>query len=184
MIHRYKWQLFFIVWGAFGNATGVGWLNLFPVPGIYVSVAPRSISSWGEGGSNILTCPQRLMDLFEFQNPLRDFPSNMGGRSEDALASMWNREGALAIDTIASRCQWPAFGAQGAPWFTLEFRDMKQLVRKLEGYWWKSKSEPDQTLTRAHAWVYAVAVEVARQRRMTLLLLLTQRSNIQHAFVI
>ncbi|KAF7241018.1 RNA-directed DNA polymerase from mobile element jockey [Varanus komodoensis] len=108
--------------------------------------------------------PRSRMDPEGFLKALGEFPADKTGAPVEALVELWNGEMTRAVDTIAPKRPLPPGRARTSPWYTPELRAMKQVGRRLERRWRKSRDESDRTHLRAHYRAYAVAVRVAKKR--------------------
>ncbi|KAF7244380.1 putative RNA-directed DNA polymerase from transposon BS [Varanus komodoensis] len=108
--------------------------------------------------------PRSRMDPDGFLKALGEFPADQTGAPVEALVELWNGEITRAVDTIAPKRPLPPGRAHSSPWYTPELRAMKQVGRRLERRWRKSRDESDRTHLRAHYQAYAVAVRVAKKR--------------------
>ncbi|KAF7238137.1 Sperm-associated antigen 17, partial [Varanus komodoensis] len=108
--------------------------------------------------------PRSWMDPEGFLKALGEFPADKTGAPVEALVELWNGEMTRAVDTIAPKHPLPPGRARSSPWYTPELRAMKQVGRRLERRWRKSRDESDRTHLRAHYRAYAVAVRVAKKR--------------------
>ncbi|KAF7246017.1 putative RNA-directed DNA polymerase from transposon BS [Varanus komodoensis] len=104
----------------------------------------------------ILVRPQSQMDPDGFLEALGDFPVDKAGAPVDALVEVWNDEMTRAIDTIAPKRPLPPGRARSSPWYTPELWAMKQVGRRLERRWRRSRGDSDRTHLRAHYRAYAV----------------------------
>ncbi|KAF7252893.1 putative RNA-directed DNA polymerase from transposon BS [Varanus komodoensis] len=104
------------------------------------------------------------MDPEGFLKALGEFPADKTGAPVEALVELWNGEMTRAVDTIAPKRPLPPGRARSSPWYTPELRAMKQVGRRLERRWRKSRDESDRTHLRAHYRAYAVAVRAAKKR--------------------
>ncbi|KAF7254138.1 hypothetical protein EYD10_00669 [Varanus komodoensis] len=101
--------------------------------------------------------PRSRMDPEGFLKALGEFPADKTGAPVEALVELWNGVMTRAVDTIAPKRPLPPGRARSSPWYTPELRAMKQVGRRLERRWRKSRDESDQTHLRAHYRAYAVA---------------------------
>ncbi|KAF7246806.1 Chorion-specific transcription factor GCMa, partial [Varanus komodoensis] len=104
------------------------------------------------------------MDPGGFLKALGEFPADKTGAPVEALVELWNREMTRAVDTIAPKRPLPLGRARSSPWYTPELRAMKQVGRRLERRWRRSRDESDRTHLRAHYRAYAVAVRAAKKK--------------------
>ncbi|KAF7252107.1 putative RNA-directed DNA polymerase from transposon BS [Varanus komodoensis] len=107
------------------------------------------------------------MDPEGFLKALGEFPADKTGAPVEALVELWNGEMTRAVDTIAPKRPLPPGRARSSPWYTPELRAMKQVGRRLERRWRKSRDESDRTHLRAHYRAYAVAVRAAKKRHFS-----------------
>ncbi|XP_053151089.1 uncharacterized protein LOC128344612 [Hemicordylus capensis] len=129
-----------------------------------VGFSLTALSALCRGGGPIkMVRPRRLMNPLGFQTALGEFPVSRAGDPVEALVDLWNGEMARAVDTVAPKRPLRLGGARSAPWFSSELRAMKQLGRRLERRWRKSRHESDRTRARAHFRDYAVAVGAAKK---------------------
>ncbi|KAF7235017.1 C-type lectin domain family 2 member D, partial [Varanus komodoensis] len=101
--------------------------------------------------------PRSRMDPEGFLKALGEFPADKTGAPVEALVELWNGEMTRAVDMIAPKRPLPPGRTRSSPWYTPELRAMKQVGRRLERRWRKSRDESDQTHLRAHYRAYAVA---------------------------
>ncbi|KAF7242950.1 putative RNA-directed DNA polymerase from transposon BS [Varanus komodoensis] len=85
------------------------------------------------------------------------------GDPVDALVELWN-EMTRAIDTIAPKRPLPPGRARSSPWYTPELRAMKQVGRRIECRWRRSRGDSDRTHLRVHYRAYAVVVRMAKKK--------------------
>ncbi|KAF7247658.1 RNA-directed DNA polymerase from mobile element jockey [Varanus komodoensis] len=111
--------------------------------------------------------PRSRMDPEGFLKALGEFPADKTGAPVEALVELWNGEMTRAVDTIAPKRPLPPGRARSSPWYTPELRAMKQVGRRLERRWRKSRDESDRTHLRAHYRAYAVAVRAAKKRHFS-----------------
>ncbi|KAF7235294.1 Vomeronasal type-2 receptor 26 [Varanus komodoensis] len=106
------------------------------------------------------------MDPDGFLKALGEFPADKAGAPVKALVELWNGEMTRAVDTIAPKRPLPPGRARSSPWYTPELQAMKQVGRRLEHRWRRSRDESDRTHLRAHYWAYAVAAMKQVGRRL------------------
>ncbi|KAF7253167.1 Xanthine dehydrogenase/oxidase [Varanus komodoensis] len=112
----------------------------------------------------VWVCPRSRMDPEGFLKALGEFPADKTGAPVEALVELWNGEMNRAVDMIAPKRPLPPGRARSSPWYTPELRAMKQVGRRLERRWRKSRDESDRTHLRAHYRAYAVAVRAVKKR--------------------